>query len=453
MSTLPSSRPELLRDLGVSQATAVVVGTLIGSGIFLVPAEMMQAVGSAQMVYLVWIVGGILSFFGALTYAELGAMKPSAGGEYIYVRDGYGPLMGFLYAWTTFLISKPASIATITTGLVRILGTFSLFTFLRESAITLPFAISWGTLLAITATVAISFLNYLGVKKAGEFQLIFTWLKVLMILGIVFAGFTYAQGGWANFSTTFAGAKGGIAGFMAALVAALWAYDGWNNAGMLGSEILRPERNLPRALILGTASVMGIYLLTNLAYFYVLSGPQVGASARVAADVMRAAVGPVGGSLVSVAAMISIFAALNGSILSGSRVPYAMARDGYFFARIGRVHPRFHTPGPAILLLGGWSSVLLLSGQFKELYTLVIFPSWILYGMTAAAVVVLRRSRPGMPRPYRVLGYPLVPALFVLVALALLYSTLLESPRESGIGLVLIVAGLPFYYHWKRTRG
>lgn len=226
----PRSAPaELSRDLGVSHATAVVVGTIIGSGIFLVPAEMMQAVGSAKLVYLAWLVGGALSFFGALTYAELGAMKPQAGGEYVYVRDAYGPLGGFLYAWTWFIIAKPASVATVATGFVRILGTFAIFSFFPANAITTPFAVTWGQLVAIAAAVLISLLNYLGVKKAGEFQLVFTVLKVAIILFIVITCFSAGSStgaGWGNFGTSFAGAKGGVAGFMAALVAALWAYDG-----------------------------------------------------------------------------------------------------------------------------------------------------------------------------------------------------------------------------------
>ena len=246
------SRPELSRDLGVSHASAVVVGTIIGSGIFLVPAEMMQAVGSAKLVYLAWIVGGVLSFAGALTYAELGAMKPQTGGEYVYVRDAYGPLGGFLYAWTWFVIAKPASIATIVTGLVRILGTFPIFSFFSLNAINAPLAVTWGQIFAIAAAVLVSFLNYLGVKKAGEFQLVFTLLKVAIILGIVvvcFSGIGNSAGrGWSNFAGTFAGAKGGIAGFMAALVAALWAYDGWNDLNMVAGEVKNPERNIPVAL-------------------------------------------------------------------------------------------------------------------------------------------------------------------------------------------------------------
>ncbi len=451
--------PELVRSLGLWPAVAVVVGTVIGSGIFLVPTDMVKAVGSPAMVFVVWIFGGILSLFGALTYAELSAAMPGAGGEYVYLNAAYGPFFGFMYGWTQTWVAKSASIATLATGFYTYLGEF--FPALNTVAYTLAipigprggaFEVRYGQLLGIVLVLLLAGVNYLGVRLSGGIQVALTGLKVALIGGVIVASLLFGHGNSANFRAAMPADPGGVAGFFAALVAALWAYDGWNNAGMLGSEILRPERNLPRALIAGTVSVIGIYLLTNLAYFYVLSGPEVGASARVAAEVMRRAVGPVGSSLVSAAAMISIFAALNGSILSGSRVPYAMARDGYFFAKINSVHHRFHTPGPSILLLGGWSSILLLSGQFRELYTLVIFPSWILYGMTAAAAVVLRVKRPGMPRPYRVLGYPIVPALFVLAAAALLYSTLLTSPRESGIGLGLIVIGLPFYYHWKRTR-
>jgi len=255
----------LLRELGVAEAGSIVVGTIIGSGIFLVPAEMMQAVGSAKLVYLAWLIGGLLSLFGALTYAELGAMKPQAGGEYVYVRDAYGPLAGFLYAWTWFLLAKPASIATITTGLVRILGTFSLFSFFSATLVHHPFDITYGQCVAVAATVLISFLNYVGIRKAAEFQLLFTILKIGIILTIVFIGFTYAQGTWSHFTEQYPGARGGLAGFMAALVAALWAYDGWNDLNMVSEEIRRPERTIPIALIVGVATVATLYMLVNAA--------------------------------------------------------------------------------------------------------------------------------------------------------------------------------------------
>ena len=450
---------ELKRSLGLSAAIAVVVGTVIGSGIFLVPTDMIRAVGSPGMVFIVWIFGGVLSLFGALTYAELSAAMPGAGGEYVYLNAAYGPFWGFIYGWTQTWVAKSASIATLATGFYTYLGEFfpGLNTVVYTAAIPIgprggAFEIRSGQLFGMALILFLAGVNYLGVRLSGRVQVTLTGLKVALIGGIIVTGLTMGHGTAAHFRSAIPADPGGVAGFFAALVAALWAYDGWNNAGMLGSEIERPEQTLPRALILGTGSVIAIYLLTNFVYFYVLSASEVGASSRVAAEVLKHAVGPAGASFVSLAALISIFAALNGSILSGSRVPYAMARNGYFFASIARIHPRFGTPGASILLLGVWSALLLLSGQFRELYTLVIFPSWILYGMTAAAVIVLRVKKPAMPRPYRVLGYPVVPALFVLVAAALLYSTLLSSPRESAIGLALIVAGLPFYYHWKKAR-
>jgi basic amino acid/polyamine antiporter, APA family len=243
---------------------------------------------------------------------------------------------------------------------------------------------------------------------------------------------------------------GGAAGFFAALVGALWAYDGWNNVSMVSSEVRQPQRSLPRALIGGTLMVIAIYLLANLAYFYVLPARDVAGTPRVAAEMMRRVFGGAGAGVVSVAAMVSIFAALNGSILTGARVPYAMARDGLFFRSIARVHPVYRTPGVSILALSGWAAVLVLSGRFEELYTYVMFASWILYGMTGAAVLVLRRRRPDLHRPYKVLGYPGVPVLFVLGAVTVLWFTLRQSPRESLLGLGIILAGLPFYFHWRR---
>ncbi|HLX44599.1 MAG TPA: amino acid permease [Bryobacteraceae bacterium] len=456
MQNVAEKTVELRRALGPWAAIAVVIGTVIGSGIFLVPSRMVTAVGSPSMVFVVWIFGGVLTLFGALSYAELSAALPGAGGEYVYLTEAYGPFFGFIYGWTQTWVAKPASIATLGTGFFYYLGDF--FPSLSRVFYTVPLPIGpdfkpldirYGQLVAIGLILFLAGVNYLGVRVGGSVQIAVTVLKVTLICGVIVAGLTSGQGKTENFQTAVTPHPGGIEGFFVALVAALWAYDGWNNAGMLGSEIENPGRNLPRALILGTISVIVIYLLTDLAYFYILTAREVGASERVAADAMRRVLGAPGGAAVSVAAMISIFAALNGSILTGSRVPYAMSRSGLFFRGIASVHPRFRTPGPAIVLLGLISSLILLSGQYDQLYTLVIFPSWILYGMTAASVIVLRLKQPDLPRPYRVLGYPLVPVLFVFVALALLYSTLRTSPRESGIGLGLIVAGLPFYFYWK----
>jgi APA family basic amino acid/polyamine antiporter len=456
--TQPSSpRAELSRDLGVSHASAVVVGTIIGSGIFLVPAEMMQAVGSAKLVYLAWIVGGLLSFFGALTYAELGAMKPQAGGEYVYVRDAYGPLAGFLYAWTWFVIAKPASVATVVTGLVRILGTFSFFSFFSTNLIPQPFAVNWGQIFAISAAILISWLNYLGVKKAGEFQLVFTLLKVAIILGIVvvcFSGMGNVPGrGWSNFAGTFAGAKGGVAGFMAALVAALWAYDGWNDLNMVAGEVKRPERNIPIALIAGVATVGLLYVLVNAGVQYVLPATAIAASPRPASDAVALVMGRMGASIVSAGMALSMLVTLNGTIMSGARVPFAVARDGYFFRALAEVHPRYHTPAMAIVVQAVISILLLLLGaNFRQLFSLAIFAEWLFYMIAGSTIFVFRQRDPQAARPYRMWGYPFVPLLFVAVAAALLCYTFKNDWPNSGYGVLVILAGIPLFAYFARKR-
>lgn len=446
-----STRLELARDLGVSHATAIVVGTIIGSGIFLVPAEMMQAVGSAGLVYLAWFVGGLLSFFGALTYAELGAMKPQAGGEYVYVRDAYGPLPGFLYAWTWFVIAKPASIASVTTGLVRILGTFSSFSFFANPVVTAPFTITYGTLVAIAATVLISALNYIGVRKAGNFQLIFTLLKVAIVLFVVVVAFHFAGGSWSNFKTGYERALGGVPGFMAALVAALWAYDGWNDLNMVAGEVRRPERSIPIALVAGVAIVAALYMLLNAAVQYVMPATMVAASPRPASTATALAVGRWGAGLVSAGMALSMLVTLNGTIMSGARVPYAVARDGYFFNALAEVHPRFRTPSTALIVQAGLSILLLLSaGSFRQLFSLAIFAEWLFYMIASSTVFVFRRREPDAARPYKTWGYPVVPALFILASALLLYYTFTENLAYSGIGSLVILAGIPLFLFFQR---
>ncbi|HXY08345.1 MAG TPA: amino acid permease [Terriglobales bacterium] len=443
----------LLRELGVAQASAVVVGTIIGSGIFLVPSEMMQAVGSAKLVYLAWLAGGLLSLFGALTYAELGAMKPQAGGEYVYVRDAYGPLAGFLYAWTWFLLAKPASIATITTGLVRILGTFSLFGFFSRSLLEHPFVVSYGQLVAIAATALISLLNYIGIRKAAEFQLIFTILKIAIILTIVLIGFGYPLGTWSHFAEHYPDAKGGIAGFMAALVAALWAYDGWNDLNMVSEEIREPERTIPIALIAGVATVAALYMLVNAAVQYVLPARVIAASPRAASDAIGLVWGHAGAALVSAGMAVSMLVTLNGTTMSGARVPFALARDRYFFSALGYVHPRHHTPSTAILVQAGLAIILLLlGGSFRQFFSLAIFAEWLFYMISASTVFVFRLREAHAVRPYRVWGYPVVPFLFVLASALLLCYTFADNLRNSALGCLVILAGIPSFYAFARRR-
>jgi basic amino acid/polyamine antiporter, APA family len=452
-------RPELIRGLNVWHATSIVAGTIIGSGIFLVPAEMMQAVGSASLVYLAWIVGGFLSFFGALTYAELGSVRPYAGGEYVYVRDAYGTLPAFLYGWTWFLVAKPASIATVTAGLVRVLGTFSAFSFLPQTIVALhvtssrTLSINYGHLVAVGAAAFITGLNYVGVRKAGNFQVAFTVLKVAMIVGIAIIAFAASSGSWSNFRTSYASATGGVAGFAAALVAALWAYDGWNDLNMVSEEIEKPERSIPIALIAGVGVVAVLYMGLNAGIQRALPATAIAQSAVPAAAASEAALGRLGVTLVSIGMMISMLATLNGTVMSGGRVPFAVARDGYLFKALGEVHPKFHTPALALVIQGVVAVVLIVvGGAFKELFSLAIFAEWLFYMIAASTIFVFRMREPDVPRPYRTAGYPFVPAIFIGTAAVLLCYTFLSNLKNSIGGVVVILMGIPVYLWFARKR-
>jgi APA family basic amino acid/polyamine antiporter len=443
---------ELKRDLGVWAALAIVIGTVIGSGIFRVPQAMILNVGTVRLVFLVWVVGGILSLAGALTYAELAAAMPGAGGEYVYLTEAYGPLWGFLYSWTQMWVAKSGSIATLATAFfeytAHFVPQFELIWFTVG-----PFAVKYGQVFALALILLLGGVNYLGVRVGGDVQVTVTAVKLALIAFVILAGLFYAHpaasAALPGMPPPLPQAPPLFAGFIAALVGALWAYDGWNNVGMVASEVRNPQRNLPLALIGGTLGVIAVYMLANWAYFRVLSPAEVGAHKLVAAEMMQRIGGSAGASAVSLAAMISIFAALNGSILTGARVPYAAARDGLFFRSAARVHPAFHTPGVSILMLSAWSGVLVLSGKYEELFDFVIFGSWILYAMATASVFVLRRKRPDLPRPYKTFCYPAVPLLFLAGATILEISTLWTKPRESIAGIILILIGLPFYFYWR----
>lgn len=453
-----ATQPSLRRVLGLWSAVSIVIGTVIGSGIFLVPARMIAEVGSTRALFSVWVVGGLLSLFGALSYAELAAAMPEAGGEYVFLREAYGPFWGYLYSWTQLAVAKSGSIATLGSGFYLYLSVFA--PALGNTVVRIPYPIGpgggpleihYGQLAAIGVIIFLCGVNYIGVEAGGNLQVFITVLKMALIGGVIVVGIFSGRGDLGHFHET-SGAGNGFVGFFAALVGALWAYDGWNNVSMVSSEIREPQKNLPRALIFGTAAVMATYVLINIAYFYVLSPVQVAHTGQVAAEMMAVLYGPNAAKAITIAVLISILAALNGSILSGARVPYAMARDGYFFAKIGTVHPVYRTPGVSMIALSAWSCVLILSGWYEQLYNFVIFGSWILYAMTAASVFVLRRKRPQMERPYRVTGYPVVPALFVLVAIVLLGSTLFHSPRESFMGLAFMAAGMPLYFRFRSKR-
>jgi APA family basic amino acid/polyamine antiporter len=448
-----SSAPDLPRVLGATHATAIVVGTIIGSGIFLVPSEMMQAVGSSALVYAAWIVGGLLSLFGAMTYAELSSMLPFAGGEYVYLRGAYGDRSAFLYMWTWFAVAKPASIASVTSGLARTLGIFTAFHWLDTQAIGGDWPVNWSQLFAIAVTWLITGLNYLGIKKAGDFQVFFTVLKVLLI--VVVAGFCFASstGDWSHLSTSVSNATGGFNGFMIALIATLWAYDGWNDLTMVAGEVKQPQRNLPKALIGGLLIVGLLYMATNAAIQYILSADQIAVSPRPAVAALRIVAGPAGAGLVAAGMAISIFVTLNGTIMSGARVPYAAARDRLFFPAFATIHPRFQSPSTSLIIQALLATgLLLVLGRFQKLFELAVFSEWLFYMLTATTLFVYRARHVSIAGAYRVWGYPVLPAIFVLCSAVVLVSSFVGNLKGSLIGSGLILLGLPLYEWIRRQR-
>lgn len=452
------SRVTLVRGLGTIASTAIVVGTVIGTGIFLVPSSMARATGSVGLVFAAWILGGALALAGAFAYAELGAAMPEAGGEYVYLRRAFGPAWGFLYGWMQTIVGKPASIATIAAGFLRFTA------FLVPAAavplwhIRLPgeneFVFTPAQPLAAALILFLSFINYFGVRLGGALQSVLTVIKVGAILAIVISAFALAAPTPRALSffwpETFS--LGLLGGFGTAMVAVLWAFDGWNNVNMVAAEVTEPQKNLPRSLIGGMLLVSALYLAANAAYFYVLPLDRIQTSEHVASDVVQEFMGARGARWLTLMMMVSAFATLNGSILTGARVPYAMARDGIFFARAQEISPRFRTPGFALLLQGVLAAVLALTGTFEDLFSFFVFASWLFYSLTTVSVFALRRREPDLERPYRAWGYPWVPGLFVVIASLLMLNLFIQRPLRSAIGLALILSGLVFYRHWQRAR-
>jgi basic amino acid/polyamine antiporter, APA family len=433
-----SEQPQLLRALGLWPATSIVIGVMIGSAIFIVPSEITREVGSERWALAVWAATGVLSLFGALTFAELSAMLPQAGGQYVYLREAYGPLVGFLCGWAFFLAVQSGSISTVSVGFARYLGDFFAVSPVEQKAA------------AAVAIAVLTAINVRGVEEGGFVQSLLTALKLGAMAALVVLGFALVRGsrGGEALLPTPSG-SGFASSFGVAMVAALWAYDGWNNVTFAAGEIKSPERNLPRALVFGTASVVAVYLAVNLVYYHVLALPEISRSPRVAADAAVRIFGRGGAHVVSLAIMVAMLGSVNGMILAGARVYYAMARDGLFFRWCGRVHPRFHTPHLALALQALWAIFLVALGSYEQLFTYVIFVAWVFYALTAFAVVVLRRKKPELPRPYRVIGYPLVPAVFVVTAAWFILNTLLEKPVQAGWGSLIVVLGMPVYWIWK----
>jgi APA family basic amino acid/polyamine antiporter len=431
---------ELPRRLGLFDGAALLVGAVIGSGIFVVPSLIAQRIPEPGLVIAIWVFSGLLVVCGALTLAELGAMLPHSGGLYVYIREAYGPLWGFLYGWTNMLVVIPGSIAALTSAFLLYLRHF----------VSLPM---WGEkALGIALLLGLAFVNTRGVRWGARVQGLFTFLKVAGLAGLVVAALVTQRGSADNFTPFFPDTvPAGIGTAVGlAMVSTLFAYDGWHFVGFVAGEIREPQRNLPRAIGLGVLVVIAVYVLANVAYVFVLGQPAIARSERVAADAMTAMVGPVGGGVISAAILCSTFGAISANVLAGPRVFFAMAHDGLFFRRLAAVHPRFETPANAIWALGAWAALLTLTGGYEDLITMAMFANWILFSLVVFAVIVLRRKRPAWPRPFRVPGYPVTVLVFVLVAASFVVNTLVETPKSSLLGLGLLLLGLPFYARWRR---
>ncbi len=444
--------------MGLWGAIAVNVANMIGTGVFLKTRVMTCNVGDAKTVLLVWVAAGLLTLAGTFSYSEIAAMMPEAGGDYIYLRRAYGRLVGFLYGWMTFAVAKACSQAALAVGL-------GIFMNVALGGVLQPwrlFGFSGITLVALGAIWTVALLNCASVSAGGRMALVITVAKVALVLGVGVGAFWLAPGSWSHLAGSAAAgtcegvtasARGGIAGFGAAMLGALWAYDGWNNVAPLAGEIRDPQRNLPRAFVGGLLAVACLYVFVNLAYFYVLTPAQIASvstSSSVATEVLRRYLGPAAVSLTAVALMISSFGALHASVLANSRVPFAMARDGLFFRGLAHLSARANVPARAILAQAAWASVLAVSGSYDTLTDSVIFASWLFYGLSTGSLFVFRRTMPDASRPYRALGYPLVPAVFVLVTVALLVNTFIAAPREAIQGVAVLLAGLPLYAYWAR---
>jgi len=431
---------ELPRRLGLLDSAAIVVGTIIGSGIFVVPNLVARSLPSEPWILAAWVFTGVLSFFGALAYAELGAMMPATGGQYVFLREAYGPLFGFLCGWTNFFIVISAAIAWLSITFATHVAYFVPLTPLNSKAI------------AVALIASVTLLNYRGVAVGAAVQKTFTVMKVLGLAVLVGAAFLGAR----HHAAPAAGSPSApaavtLSGFGVAMIACLLSYDGWVALSFVAGEVKNPKRNLPLALALGLALAIAIYVLANVAYLRVLSPSEMAATTRVGALVAERSLGPAGGAFVSATILLSIVGAINGWAMTAPRIYFAQARDGLFFRRFATIHPRFQTPHLSILMFGAWSALLAITGTYETLAAYAMFAAWVFYGMTSLGVIVLRRTQPQRARPYRMTGYPVTLFVFAAVALGFVVNTFIATPGPALVGTLLIAAGVPVYFIWKRN--
>ena len=434
---------QLLRTLRLRDLVLLIIGSVIGSGIFLVPGPILRQVNhSVGMASMVWITGGILSLLGALSYGELAAMRPEAGGLYVYIREGFGPLPAFLYGWAMFLAVASGTIASLAVAFSTYLGAV------------IPLTPLAGKLVAIAVVMVTTTVNVWGTRKSSDLQNWTTLIKVLLILGIcsvlLSLGRGYSGIQAALWTEPISGSL--LSRFGLAMIAVLWAYEGWQFVTYCAGEAVEPQKNFPRALGSSVLFLAGLYLLANLGYLAALGPARAADSETIAATSIATVLGASAAKLVALTILISVFSAINSVALTAPRVFYAMAADRLFFRKLAEVHPRFHTPAVAIVALGVWSAILSCMGAFQELVNYTMFVAWIFYGLGAASVFAYRHKFPDLPRPYRVTGYPWTPFLFVLAAAALVLNVIVSTPRNAAIGLTIVALGLPAYYLWRSRR-
>ena len=429
---------DLPRKLGLIDALSIVIGMVIGGGIFLVPNLVARELKSAIPILAVWVFAGVISFFGALACAELGTAFPSTGGQYVFLREAYGPLIGFLCGWSMFLVARTAQVAWLAVTMALYVSYF------------IPLSAPVSKLLGICAIGLFTGINYRGVTAGAMVQKAFTLAKVAGLLVII--GSALLWSGKAAPPPEAVATGFSVSNFGVALIASLLAYDGWVQLSFVAGEIRNPQRNVLVALTLGLAACIAIYLLANAAYLRVLSIAEIAASDHVGATVAQRVLGSGGGTLVSLVILMSIIGTLNGCFLTSPRIYFAQARDGLFFRKFAEVHPRYQTPGFAILAQGFWAAVLVVSGSYETLVDYAMFATWLSYGLMVAGVIVLRYKQPGIARPYRMWGYPVTPALFVAITCWFLVNMLKTRPLPSVAGLLLIASGIPVYFLWARRR-
>ena len=429
----------LKRTLGTTDLTLLVIGNVIGSGIFLVPSSVLQqSGGSVAVASAVWLVGGVLSLLGALSYGELGAMEQGSGGLYAYIRDGFGALPAFLYGWTLFFVIGSGTVATLAVAAANYMGQFAELSLVAKKAI------------AIGLILLMAVINVRGTRESASVQNVATGIKVVAILVMSLILFTLGSGG----SLPASPSTPNISSVGLSIISVLWAYEGWQYVTFVASESVNPQRSLPRAIVAGTLTLIAIYLLANFAYLAALGPDRVAASDRVASEAISQVLGPAAGSVIAIAIIISMYSAAHATVITAPRVYFSMAQDGLFFRRLAEVHPRFGTPALAISANCAWAAVLALTGTFQQLLTYVVFVGWIFYALGAAAVIALRIKRPDAPRPFRVPGYPFTPLIFVLAAAAIVLNPIVEQPMQSAIGIGMVLLGVPAFAFWRsRQRG